>query len=1015
MKRWVGLIPVILLLVAAGSTVQYWAVPLLKFLNTNSTLIEAIANAIQILLWVGAGFLILVRLAKKPTKIEKSSGREVGNRSVKMKGKKNIVTIGDRSPVTYIENQIVQQDNPIDVSALRQAYLNRVFETSRPLYLAGVDPRAASSDAESRLNLDAVYTALLTMTPELHEQMERGKAMEKEGRRQSALEQLNRNPRLALLGDPGSGKSTFVNFVALCLAGEALENKTVNLALLTTPLPEEEKQEKARAQHWDHGALLPVRITLRDFAARGLPPAHAKATAEHLWNFIVSDLQSAALDKYAPHLQQELLKTGGLLLLDGLDEVPEAEQRRDQIKQAVTDFAASYSHCRIIVTSRTYAYQKQEWRLPSFSEAVLAPFTRGQIGRFVERWYDHVASARGKNIQDARGSAEVLKRAIFNSERLLALAERPLLLTLMASLQAWRGGTLPEKREQLYADTVDLLLDWWESPKIVRDQQGQIKILQPSLAEWLQVDRQKVRDLLNELAYKAHSTQPELVGTADIPETNLTSGLLQISQNPDVKPARLVEYLCDRAGLLLPRGVKVYTFPHRTFQEYMTACYLTDHDYPEFIASLMRKDPNRWREVGLLAGAKAARGSTFAIWALAEDLCPHEPEPAFGLEEVWGAHLAAQALVESADLTKISERNMEKFNRIKRWLEHLLRLNDFPARERAAAGNNLATLGDHRLEVKTLDHINFCLVPAGKFVMGSTKKDDPDAFENIETPQTEIDLPEFYISRFPITNAQFDEFVKAGGYRNPDYWTQAKDAGVWKNGQVKGRYDDKPRAAPYDFGAPFNLPNHPVVGVTWYEALAFTIWLSEHVGTYGHTPLPEGWIVRLPSEAEWEKAARGGLEIPKEQIIVPLTAVGASRPDGMPLQKNPEPKRRYPWGDKPNPNLANYADTGIGATSAVGCFAGGASPYGCEEMSGNVWEWTRSLWGKNWDHPEFKYPYQPQDDRENLDAGKDVLRVLRGGAFSNYHWFVRCALRNRSDPDYGDNSIGFRVVLSPCF
>src|SRR3990172_9139312 len=133
-----------------------------------------------------------------------------------------------------------------------------------------------------------------------------------------------------------------------------------------------------------------------------------------------------------------------------------------------------------------------------------------------------------------------------------------------------------------------------------------------------------------------------------------------------------------------------------------------------------------------------------------------------------------------------------------------------------------------------LDHMQFCLVPAGKFVMG-----DKD----------EIELPEFYISRFPITNAQFDEFVKAQAYRNPDYWTQAIDAGVWKNRQVKGSYDDKPRNAPHDYGAPFNLSNHPVVGVTWYEALAFTIWLSERWQKSRRFGTVK-WAVHLPSEAQ---------------------------------------------------------------------------------------------------------------------------------------------------------------------
>jgi formylglycine-generating enzyme required for sulfatase activity len=179
-----------------------------------------------------------------------------------------------------------------------------------------------------------------------------------------------------------------------------------------------------------------------------------------------------------------------------------------------------------------------------------------------------------------------------------------------------------------------------------------------------------------------------------------------------------------------------------------------------------------------------------------------------------------------------------------------------------------------------------------------------------------------------------------------------------------------------------------VVSVSWYEAQQYCDWLTERLRAWPGTPEPlaslirsEGWQVGLPSEAEWEKAARGT--------------------DGV----------IYPWGNEPDPNRANYDDTGDNTSSAVGCFPGGASPYGVEDMSGNVWEWTRGLSG------DYPYPmHQPERTwRENLQADRDAPRVWRGGAFDHSHWSVRCAYRVRDYPLDSSWYLGVRVVVGPAF
>ena len=963
------------------------------------------------------------------TATQSGSGAVAQGKGAVAAGAGGVAVGGDVHGDVNVNNQLIDPAAP-DSASLETAYLSHLFTQMQALSLGGVDPKLAS-DAQVRLSLNAVYTALLTEQVEGEGEGRMGLRPDARTRRISALEQIDRHPRLVLLGDPGSGKSTFVNFVALCLAGERLGRREANLALLREPLPDSEQpppQPSPAAgegatpppQPWAHGPLLPVRVVLRDFAARGLPPAGEHATARHLWDFIQTEL-AEGLGEFGRFLRKHLRERGGLLLLDGLDEVPEADQRRGQIKEAVEGFATLFPRCRILVTSRTYAYQRQEWQLNDFQPALLAPFSPGQIERFVQRWYAHIGPMRHWSAEDTQGRAAVLQRAIRNSERLAELAERPLLLTLMASLHAWRGGSLPERREDLYNDAVELLLDWWESQRVVRDAKGNTNLIQPSLAEWLKVDRARVRGLLNRLAYDAHAGQSELVGTADIAEATLIDELLALSQNPDARPRRLVEYLSQRAGLLVPRGNAVYTFPHRTFQEYLAACHLTDNDFPDVVAELARTEPGRWREVALLAGAKAGRGTASAIWSLADALCYREAaDPTCTDADLWGAQLAGQALAESIDPAQTSPRNRAKLERVKGGLIHLLG-SGLPALERARAGRTLAFLGDPRAAVMTVTGMDFCAIPPGPFVMGSVDESETPQNWGKETPQHPLNIPyTYWMGRYPVTNAQYAEFVAGGGYGRAELWPEAIAAKRWEKGQVRvWDYDlrtgqilrDKWRSAAYDFGEPFNLPNHPAVGVSWYESLAFCRWLSERLRGAGH--LPADWEVALPSEAEWEKAARGGLEIPAPSVGALFTTPAAWEQPAAPLRANPHPARRYPWGDDPDPQRANYAAADIASTNSPGAFPAGASPYGVEELSGGIFEWTRTLWGENWQKSSFDYPYQREDGREELSATDQTLRVVRGGFWSGDAAMIRASARYRSLPYDGLNYFGFRLVCVP--
>jgi formylglycine-generating enzyme required for sulfatase activity len=239
------------------------------------------------------------------------------------------------------------------------------------------------------------------------------------------------------------------------------------------------------------------------------------------------------------------------------------------------------------------------------------------------------------------------------------------------------------------------------------------------------------------------------------------------------------------------------------------------------------------------------------------------------------------------------------------------------------------------------------LIPAGEFLMGSDPSKDEYAYEH-EQPQHTLYLPEYYIAKTPVTNAQYAAFVETTKHHVPEVWEGSNP--------------------------PEGKEDHPVVYVSLHDAVAYCKWLAEMTGK-------PYW---LPSEAEWEKAARG---------------TGG---------------RLYPWGNEWDAQRCNTYEGGPKRTTPAGYYSPrGDSPYGCADMAGNVWEWTRSMWGKERVKSDFKYPYDPTDGRENLGAGDEVLRVLRGGSWYDNRVFGRCAFRGRYFPTNQWLYYGFRIVVSP--
>jgi formylglycine-generating enzyme required for sulfatase activity len=249
--------------------------------------------------------------------------------------------------------------------------------------------------------------------------------------------------------------------------------------------------------------------------------------------------------------------------------------------------------------------------------------------------------------------------------------------------------------------------------------------------------------------------------------------------------------------------------------------------------------------------------------------------------------------------------------------------------------------------------MEFVAVPAGPFLMGSS--DDDELADDDEKPQHELTLDTYWIGKTEVTNAQFRPFVEGDGYTNRDYWTEAGWQWKEEEGIVQPRYWDD---------AEWNGADQPVVGISWYEAVAYARWLSAQTGQ----------ALRLPTEAEWEKAARG--------------------PDGL----------MYPWGDAWEEGRANTEEAGIGKTTPVGSYPEGLSPYGALDMAGNVWEWTATKWRKD-------YPYTVEDEWTAEYLAGDNARMLRGGSWFNEQKFVRGADRpNDGLPRDRGVNLGLRLA-----
>ncbi len=730
---------------------------------------------------------------------------------------------------------------------------------------------------------------------------------------------LSKHPRLVVLGDPGSGKSTLLRYLALISARDLAEGRRLVQDRLGSAEPRR----------------LPILLPLRQIG-RFLQARPDEGTEGHarLIEYLIAALASERIELPKDFFDPWLTGGDALILLDGLDEVVDPGLRR-RVSRLVESFTQTYPRCRYVVTSRIVGYTDAARLGESYAVTTMLDFSREDIARFLGNWHRLIAVAQmGEGESTDAHAARQTRRLLYfinHNPRIRDLAINPLLLTVIAMVHRDRVK-LPDRRAELYAEAVEVLLGKWEEAKGMSEA--------PVLLRGQPFDTGDKRLLLQDLALYLHERNQKQIKVEELHHFLRArfKGLLREDHAVEQTVIRFLAMIEERTGLLVARGEGVYAFSHLTFQEYLAALGIAARD--DYVAyTLKRAGDLWWREVILLEvgylGTQSKEKTTALIRAIAER--KREPEPYHNLV------LAAECLRDVGDNRVQGDLRQEVQRRLRQDLEAPPPL--FVRWFRKAGVKNWIEQRAQAMEALvrtgagfwTMPHgePEWVKIPAGTGWMGSRRG------RTNERPLHQVELDAFLIARVPITNAQYHLFIRATRYATPRHWREERP--------------------------PKGLESHPVACVSWHDALAYCLWLSRETGK----------PIALPSEAQWERAARGD-----------------------------EDQREYPWGDRFEAAWCNSEALGLEATTPVGIFPEGASRYGCLDMVGNVWEWTSSLMD------DYPYPGQgaTRRAREDLTARGD--RVLRGGAFGYGPVLMRCASRSNGNPDGLGPVVGFRVVTS---
>lgn len=722
---------------------------------------------------------------------------------------------------------------------------------------------------------------------------------------------LRRLKRTLLLGEPGSGKTTTLWQLAIDLA---------------------ETAEK------DTETKLPVFVPLAGF------------TGETSFAVYVQSQMATIQSRF-----ETLLSTGRLILLcDAFNEMPRYGRNGTDLVSEVKTFLSKIPEW--VISCRIRDYQEDLADLSGVSKLRLKSLTLPQIYEIIQRrfstrpqtaaslwkelcgnadllgawmifaehgkpddfwlskWSETIVLEQGKHIYST-AEYKAWKAMQQDNKKMMLLCRNPYLLFLVCELFE-RTGSLPQNRGALFASFVDELLAREEHTS------------QLNGSPWIPTSV-----IAQELSGLAFAMQRNKSGT----EISVAKAQELITSEVD---ATLVLRIAASASIIeLSSTVR---FTHQLLQEYFASGVLGRSLDEGKTASEFWPKSRWWRRSGWEETAVILAGLRDNPEEVARWIANANPEIALQVLQKSGTRSVGILLDE---------------NTRKHVVTAAQNLSSEPDPVgRAAAYRVLGELGaDERFGIGVdsagLPQFDWVKIPAGSFTFGFDKNQSSPTSSN-ELAQSVQELPDFYITRYPVTYSQFYAFVSDPVHIHRRYWEY-----------TLSKANDEQADSTFDLKHPkWRLSNHPVVSVSWHEVWAFSVWVSEKLG----------YEVRLPTEYEWEKAARGT--------------------DG----------RIYPYGNKFEAEKCNTKPTGIGRTSAVGILIGGASPFGVMDCSGNVWEYTLDL-------STQRGTIYALDVRSAVRLGQIIDK---GGGFTSNEAASRCTYRIGLSANERGHNLGFRLVTT---